>query len=264
MIPDYHLHTFFSGDSEADPHDMADQAISLGMKSICFTDHMDTDSEEPEFILDTNRYIPYMEALREEYEDRLDIRIGVEIGMQPHLAERHDVYVHDYPFDFVIGSLHLVYGKDPYFSEVFEGREDREVYRAYLESLLENIRAFKGYQVVGHIDYVVRYGVHKAEQYGYTEYADILDAILSCIIEDGRGIEVNTAGLQKGLGFPNPHYDVIRRYRELGGTIVTVGSDAHNPSGIGYDFRQIGDFLKEAGFRYRTEFKGNVPVFIQL
>lgn len=264
MMPDYHLHTWFSGDSRTDPHEMADRAIGLGMKSICFTDHMDTDSEEPEFILDTDRYIPYMEALREEYADRLDIRIGVEIGMQPHLAGRHYDYVRSYPFDFVIGSLHLVYGKDPYFPEVFEGRQDREVYRAYLESLLDNLKAFKGYQVVGHIDYVVRYGVHKAEQYGYTEYADILDEILRCVIEDGRGIEVNTAGLQKGLGFPNPHYDVIRRYRELGGTIVTAGSDAHEPSGIGHSFRQIEDFLKAAGFRYRAEFKNGVPVFIHL
>ena len=57
MISDYHMHTSFSGDSTADPHDMADRAISLGMKSICITDHMDTDSEEPEFILDTDRYL---------------------------------------------------------------------------------------------------------------------------------------------------------------------------------------------------------------
>ena len=76
MISDYHMHTSFSGDSTADPHDMADRAISLGMKSICITDHMDTDSEEPEFILDTDRYLPYMERLRKEYEGRLDIRIG--------------------------------------------------------------------------------------------------------------------------------------------------------------------------------------------
>ena len=118
--------------------------------------------------------------------------------------------------------------------------------------------------MVGHIDYVVRYGAHKAEQYGYTEYADILDAILRRVIEDGRGIEVNTAGLQKGLGFPNPHYDVIRRYRQLGGEIVTVGSDAHAPEQIGSNFCLIEDFLREAGFRYRTEFKDRVPVFIQL
>ena len=70
MISDYHMHTSFSGDSTADPHDMADRAISLGMKSICITDHMDTDSEEPEFILDTDRYLPYMERLRKEYEGR--------------------------------------------------------------------------------------------------------------------------------------------------------------------------------------------------
>lgn len=264
MIPDYHMHTWFSGDSEADPHSMVDRAIELGMKNICITDHCDTESEDKEFILDTDAYIPYMQKLKKEYEDRIDVRIGVEIGMQPHLAEYHKKYVTEYPFEFVIASLHQVFGKDPYYAEVFEGREDREVYRAYFESLLENIRAFDAYHVVGHIDYVVRYGAHKAEQYGYREYADVLDEILKHIIETGHGIEINTAGLYKGLGFPNPHYDVIKRYHELGGTIITLGSDAHEPVKIGHDFPGIVDHLKTIGFRYRTEFQNNVPIFIQL
>ncbi len=264
MIPDYHLHTFFSGDSKADPHEMADRAIALGMESICFTDHMDTDSEEPEFILDTDAYLPYMQELQEEYRGKLKIRIGVEIGMQPHLADRHREYVKQYPFDFVIASLHLVDGKDPYYPEVFEGREDREVYRRYLESLLENVKKFSEFQVLGHIDYVVRYGTHKALQYGYDEYCDVIDEILRHTIETGCGIEINTAGLKKGLGFPNPHYDVIRRYFELGGEILTLGSDAHAPEEIGYDFSAVSDYLRTVGCRYVMEFEGKRPFFVQL
>lgn len=264
MIADFHLHTAFSGDSEAAPEAMAERALELGMNSICFTDHMDTDSEEPGFILDTDSYIPRMQTLRERYRDQLDIRIGVELGMQTQLGSRHEEYVEKYPFDFVIASLHLVEGRDPYYPEVFAGREDREVYRSYFESMLANVRVFPAFQVLGHIDYVVRYGVHKAKQYGYNEYADIIDEILRTIIGNGCGIEVNTAGLKYGLGFPNPHPKIIRRYKELGGEVITIGSDAHQPEHIGYGFDEAKCILKAAGFNYYSEFRLKKPVFVQI
>ncbi len=264
MIADYHLHTFFSGDSEADPHDMADRAIALGMTTICFTDHCDTDSEEPEFILATEKYIPYMLDLREEYRGRLDIRIGVELGLQTHLAEKHNAYVEKWPFDFVIASRHLVDGIDPYYEQAFEGKEDGVVYRNYLEQLLENLKVFHNYQAAGHIDYVVRYGRHKARDYNCKDYADVVDAILHQIIEDGNGIEVNSAGLSKGLDFPNPHYDIVKRYKELGGEYVTIGSDAHEPGMIGAHFLHICDFLKSVGFRYLTDYEQKIPKLIQI
>ncbi len=265
MIADYHLHTRFSGDSDADPHDVCKQAIQLGMKSICITDHCDTDSEETEFILDTEAYIPYMTKLKEEYEGRLDLRIGVELGLQTHLAQRHVDYVLKYPFDFVIGSRHMVNGVDPYYADkAFAGKEDREIYKDYLEQLLENIQAFHDYQVVGHIDYVVRYGRHQEEQYSYKEFAEIIDAILAQVIHDDRGIEINTAGLYKGLSFPHPHYDIIKRYKEMGGKIITLGSDAHEPSKIGSHFPSVIAYLKEIGFEYIAEYRQKIPSFIQI
>jgi len=264
MIADYHLHTSFSGDSEMPPEAMVEQAIALGMKTICFTDHCDTDSEDPEFILDTDAYMQKMTEIREQYRDRIEVCIGVELGMQPHLAKRHQEYVKEYPFDFVIASQHLVYGKDPYFPEVFQGREDREVYRRYFEELYENVKAFSEYQVLGHIDYVVRYGTHKVRQYGYNEYADIIDEILRTVVQSGRGIEINTSGLKHGLGFPNPHLDIIRRYREFGGEIITIGSDAHAPEYIGYDFPRVIEMLKEIGVHFIAEFRQKAFRFVQI
>lgn len=264
MKADFHLHTAFSGDSEAAPEAMAERAVELGIETICFTDHMDTDSEAADFILDTESYIPRLKKLQEEYRDRLDIRIGVEIGMQPQLAGYHEEYVKKHPFDFVIASLHLVEGRDPYYQEVFAGREDREIYRCYFEALLDNVRAFSEFQVLGHLDYVVRYGVHKAEQYGYNEYADIIDEILRIIIKNGCGIEVNTAGFKYNLGFPNPHPDIIRRYKELGGEIITIGSDAHSPEYIGYMFDEAKCIIKDAGFIYYSEFRQKTPKFVQI
>ena len=255
MIPDYHLHSEFSGDCKTPPEDMIKRAIALKMPAMCFTDHCDFDIPSTEFLIDEDVYFAKMQALQAKYRQQIDIRIGVELGLQPHLARKHHEYVNKYPFDFVIGSLHIVDDKDPYYPEVFEGKDDRVVYRAYFEQMLDNIEAFSEFQVVGHIDYVVRYGNHKAEQYSYQEYADIIDAVLQKIIDKGLGIEVNTAGFKAGLGFPHPHPDVIRRYQELGGEIITLGSDSHVPEYIGAKFEEMRTMLKDIGFKYYAQFK---------
>ena len=255
MISDYHLHTQFSGDSHASPEAMVEQAIKLGMKSMCFTDHVDFDIPSTKFLIDEDAYFAKMQEIQDEYKDKIDISIGIELGLQPHLVLRHHEYLNKYPFDFVIGSLHIVDGKDPYYPEVFKGKEDTAVYLAYFEQFLENIKAFSEFQIVGHIDYVVRYGNQQAAQYSYEAYANILDEILYEIIDRGLGIEVNTAGIKAGLGFPNPHPDVIKRYKELGGELITVGSDAHTPEYIGYEFENIRKMLIEMGFKYYAQFK---------
>jgi histidinol-phosphatase (PHP family) len=264
MISDFHLHTWFSGDSKADPEKMIERGIALGMNTICFTDHCDTDCGNSSFVIDVDAYIEKMSMLRDKYRHQIEVCIGVELGMQPHLAKQHKEYVNRYPFDFVIGSQHLVDGKDPYYPEVFQQREDREVYLHYFEQLYDNVRAFTDYQVLGHIDYVVRYGKYKEKQYNYAEYADIIDGILRKVIEDGRGIEVKTAGLKYGLGFPNPHMDILRRYHELGGEIVTIGSDAHAPEYMGYEFSRIAELLKHIGFGFFAKFRQKTVNFFPL
>ena len=150
------------------------------------------------------------------------------------------------PFDFVIGSSHVVHGYDPYYKEYFKGREESACYREYFESILENLEAFSGMDVYGHIDYVVRYGPNQNKEYSYERYRDILDEILRTIIDKNLGIELNTGGFHYGLGEPNPCRAVIRRYRELGGEVITVGADAHAPAKIAYDLIRLLPYLQKA------------------
>ena len=160
---DFHMHTSFSSDSETMPEKMVEEAIRMGLKTICFTDHQDFDfpGEETLFLFDTATYFRKMKKLREMYRDKIDIRIGVEIGLQPHLGNAYKEYVSSYPFDFVIGSVHVVNQMDPYYGEFFEDKTDAEAYRqAFLETLTD-IRAIKDFDVLGHIDYIVRYGKEK-------------------------------------------------------------------------------------------------------
>lgn len=266
MFWDTHMHTHFSGDSDAALADMAEAALHLGLDGVCFTDHYDYDyPEEPElFLLDFDSYRQETAALRQIYADRLPICFGIELGLQPHLAEHNCMVTQSYPFDFVIGSSHVVHGRDPYYPAYYEGRTESAAYREYFESILENLGTGADFDVYGHLDYVVRYGPNKNTAYSYEKYSDIIDEILRVLIAGGKGIEVNTGGFSNGLGHPNPTEAILARYRELGGEILTVGSDAHNPQHVGAEFARLPDILRNAGFSYYTVFEGRKPRFLPL
>lgn len=263
MQADYHMHTCFSMDSEASPESMAEGAIAKGLKTVCFTDHEDKDYaiDGEEVVVDTGKYFEVMRRLQREYEGRLDIKIGIELGLQPHLGEFSRQYTKVYPFDFVIGSVHVIDSKDPYYASFFEGITDEEGYRRTLEATVENIKAFSDFDVLGHLDYVVRYGRYRDKEYSCEKFADLIDVILQSLIEQGIGLELNTAGFKYGLPFAHPHPDILRRYREKGGEIVTIGSDAHKPEHIAYDFERVNAILKDCGFKYYAEFVDRKPVF---
>lgn len=273
---DMHMHTWFSTDSEACPCDMADEAVRKGLKTICFTDHFDKDDLEwgEEGIFDVDAYFVEMQKLQEEYAGKLNIRIGIELGLRTYLKDYYEELTKKYPFDFVIGSVHNVpYKKDaegnilytdPAAEKLFTDRTDKEAYRLMMETTLENVRTSECFQTLGHLDYVVRYGKSREKEYSYTDYADIIDEILKLLIEKGKGLEVNSAGLKYGLPFAHPHPDVLKRYRELGGEIITIGADAHKPEHIAYDFAKAEEILKSCGFKYYTEFFEQKPVFKQL
>lgn len=271
ILCDSHMHTDFSTDSTAPVRSMLDAAVQKGLKSVCITDHMDLDfppqegEEYPEgekpFQFDAEEYFRVLTPLKEEYKGRLEVRIGIELGLQPHLGARYRELLASYPFDLAIGSIHLVRGMDPYYGKLFEGRPDADAYREAFEETLHCIAENEDFDTLGHLDYVVRYGKHQAGEYSYRAFADEIDEILKKLISMGKGLELNTAGLKYGLGFPNPHPDVLKRYRELGGEIVTIGADAHRPEHVAYEFQKAADILAACGFRYYAEFVKRRPVF---
>ena len=261
---DYHMHTRFSGDSEADPREHVIQAIKMGLDEICFTDHRDFDYPIDVFDLDVEGYYQTIMALKKEFADKIIIKWGIEIGLDMNHQLEINNLINQYPFDFVIGSSHVVHGCDPYYGEFFKNRRESDCYREYFESILENLRVFSDIDVYGHIDYIVRYGPNQNRDYSYEGYQDVLDEILRTLIHKNTGIEINTGGYHYGLGEPNPCTAVIRRYRELGGEIITIGADAHSPDKIAFAFDKAAAVLKDCGFRYYTIFKGRKPEFIRL
>lgn len=266
MLSDCHMHTRYSVDSDAEPEKMIQSAAARGLKTICFTDHEDIGlfNEGKEWVIDTKAYFEELGILKQRYAGQIDVRIGIEMGLQPHLGESIREYIRSYPFDFVIGSVHVIGGKDPYYPDFFEGKSDEEAYARTFEETLEDIRVSSDFDVLGHLDYVVRYGKNREKEYSYEKFSDKIDAVLCCLIEKGKGIELNTAGLKYGLPFAHPCPKILKRYRELGGEIVTVGSDAHRPEHIAYDFDKVNTILKDSGFKYYTEFKERKPIFKEI
>lgn len=266
MLWDTHMHSQFSGDCHTPQESMIQASIQKGLDGICFTDHLDLDypDNSEEFFLDLPNYAASVLALKENYKNRFPVLFGVELGLQPHLTAIHREIISQYPFDFVIGSSHVVHGYDPYFPPYWSCHGEEDGYREYFESILENIKVYDGFDVYGHIDYVVRYGPNKNQYYTYEKYADLIDPILKLLVEKGKGIEINTGGFKYGLGHPNPTEEIIARYHELGGEIITIGADAHAPEHVAYDFEKVPEILKNAGFRYYTVFEERKPRFIKL
>ncbi|WP_029230693.1 histidinol-phosphatase HisJ family protein [Butyrivibrio sp. VCB2006] len=263
---DYHLHTHNSGDSEAPMKDMVESAISKGLTEMCFTEHMDLDfpitEQVPEglFTLDIPPYEKDLFSYREEYKDRIAIKYGIELGLQPQILADNKAIIQNHGFDFVIGSVHLLDHKDPYYySNYWSAQDEDSVIRRYFESTLENIKLFSDFDVLGHLDYIVRYTPSKGADYSYFKYKDIIDEILSLLIEMKKGLDLNTKALVSGNENPNPGIDILKRYHELGGRIITFGSDAHVPDGVAGCFDKAKDIALKCGFDSYYTFTKRVP-----
>ncbi|MCR5685240.1 MAG: histidinol-phosphatase HisJ family protein [Lachnospiraceae bacterium] len=279
MEYDCHVHSSFSSDSKTEPEKQVQKAIELGMKGICFTDHMDYEFPNEErsglsFIFDPDEYFKAMIPLKNSYSDRIGINIGVEIGLrnEEECRERvksdYEKLTGAYGFDFVIGSTHCLEFTDPYYEDPYwTGKSVSEGIRTYLEAVLYNARKYD-FDSLGHLDYLVRY-VPESKGWNISDYRpsdhfDIIDEILKELIDSGRALEVNSAGLKYGLGFAHPQPGILSRYRELGGELITIGSDGHKPEHICYAFGDVAEILKGLGFRYYTVYKARHPEMIKI
>ena len=265
MLSDFHVHTHFSGDSEADPEAILDHAVSMGMQHICFTDHQDFDYQyETDFNLPAEAYWAYMPELRDRRAGQIAVSIGVETGLEVPMGARLHAFVSEHPYDFVIGSCHLLNGIDPYYPDFWQDKMDREALELYFSIIRATLDTCRDFDVYGHLDYIIRYSPNGIQNYNPSDYLEQAEDIFKTLIAEGKGIELNTGGMYKGSVFPNPHPLFLKRYRELGGEIITVGADAHKPDLVGYGFPQAAEYLKEAGFRYYCIFKERKPIFLPL
>lgn len=192
----------------------------------------------------------------------MPLLMGVEMGYQPHVLDRIDNLITSHPFDFVILSIHYADGLDFYNGDFFKNRTQYESYRRYYEVALDAVTSYDNYDVFGHLDYIIRYGDPKA--YKYDDYKDTIDEILKVIISKNKGLDLNTSGYRYNLNCVHPSKEILARYKELGGTIITLGSDAHRKEDLQANFTDAINILKELGFTHVTHFKNRKPEFVEI
>lgn len=260
---DNHIHSKFSTDSHMEAEEACKKAVEIGLDGLVFTDHVDYDYPDfdESFLIDYDEYFLFFNQLKKKWKSKLDVLIGVEMGFQPHVVDNVNTILNRYDFDFVINSVHIIDHTDPYTGAFFAGRTQQHAYERYLQEIFVSVNAYDNYDIVGHIGYAARYGNFEDKPLRYKDYSDTIDMILKSVIQKGKGIELNTSGLRTDLGCPIPGYDVVRRYFELGGEIITVGSDSHFTEHLGHSFNDALEQLKNIGFKYVVHFEKRKPVF---
>ena len=255
---DYHMHTRFSSDSEANPEEHIKQAIKLELDEICFTDHYDVDYPYTPFILDIENYAKEMNLLKEKYKDQIIIKIGMEMGLDPIHQKEINRVTSLYPFDFIIGSIHAVGNTEFCYGDYFQGKTKHEAHTEYFNQVKKSIEMFDCFNVFGHLDYIERYGIYDDNSVDTERYMDIIDDCLKLLISKNKGLEVNSSGyLLRNEGFPKR--SILQRYYDLGGRIVTIGTDSHTSDRVGENVDSIIQILTEIGFEDVTTFTNQKP-----
>lgn len=267
MYYDYHMHCNFSGDSKTPMEDMINKSIELGLKEICFTDHVDysviVNNKEIDYSINFKDYFQKIDYYKEKYTDKIKIKKGIEMGLQNHVLDKCADDVINNEFDFVIGSIHTINKSELIQRHFYEGKSQMEAYRQYYEILYSMISKYKHYSVLGHLDIVKRYG-DLNNIVDDRVFADEIDEILKLAIQDGKGIEINTSSFRYRLPDLTPSSYILKRYKELGGEIITTGSDSHNTNQVAHKFDYIYECLRQMGYKYICTFDKMKPNFIKL
>lgn len=245
-LSDYHLHSNFSFDSKQKIEEIIIKAISMNIREICLTEHISFDPGDKSYdFFSFRHYESELFRLSQKYYKDINIKTGLEIGEYHLYKGDYDKYFKENKLDFVIGSIHNLNGQGLRVNILEHGA--KYAYDTYFKEVL-NFVEVGDYDVLGHLDIIQRYAFKEHGVYNFQDYKDNIYDILKIIIHSGKGIEVNTSGLNDNLLFPK--LEILQMYKDLNGEILTVGSDAHTTNRVGEKINYIYDLLKDIGFKY--------------
>lgn len=257
---DYHHHSVFSFDGKSCIEDICKTAVKKKLAEICFTEHFDVDPKDVSYgILDYENYHKAIELCKKIYDGKIKIRRGLEIG-EPHLKP----YVNDLKrelekmeLDFIIGSVHNL--NSIKLRLTMPGKSIQEIYGDYFNEILEMVKT-ADIDIIGHLDLMKRYAFSEYGNYNFDDFKEIIAEILQIAVEKNIGIELNTSGLRNSVGEIYPKREVVNLYKELGGKIVTIGSDSHSAQDTFGNCEEGYKMLKDLGFKYIYTFEKRKPI----
>ncbi|MFL0253151.1 histidinol phosphate phosphatase [Clostridium neuense] len=255
MIFDSHVHTEFSTDSQLKIEDALEVSKKLNL-GIISTDHIDLNyPEKSKFVFDIDEYFKKYHRYRSN-----SYLIGVEIGMTEEYSDENRKINQSYEFDYVIGSIHFVDGIDIYEKSFYEDREKKSAYNRYFETMIKCLKTHEYVDSLAHIDYISRYAAYEDSEIYYNEYAELIDEVLKFIIDRQIAFEINTRRLDKNYIIKNL-IPIYKRYKAMGGSLVTIGSDAHNSNSIGMNMKEAFLIAEECNLK-PVYYKNRKPEYI--
>lgn len=258
---DYHVHTYYSDDSQCPMEDMIQRALELQLDEIAFTEHVDY-GVKTDLNCEYHAYFEEVNKLREKYADQIVIKSGIEFGVQIETVQQFQRDFEQYPFDFVILSNHQIDNKEFWNYAYQEGKSQQEYQENYYKAIYRVMKAFKSYSVLGHIDMIKRYD--KKGDFPDEKIMEYVEPILKLAIADGKGIELNTSSYKYGLSDLMPSRRILKRYRELGGSIISIGSDTHETEHLSDHIEECKMELKNLGFEKFCTFDKMIPNYHKL
>jgi histidinol-phosphatase (PHP family) len=274
MFYDNHVHMApFSNDARQTLQELMDFAGRVGLSGIMTTDHYEKDvfyaGREDVFAL--AEYFQTLQPVRDATaKSCFQLLIGVELGYMPHLTGHYAEITSTWPFDGVILSLHILDGEDPFVDASMYQREKVRLYDRYLQVMQEMVLDCPDFDILGHFDYISRYGRYPDRKMHYADTPDGFDALLQALIQNGKTLEINTRSVSKfkALGYAGddcwPDAAIVRRYLEMGGPGVSLGSDGHLPNEAGQLFKEGLAWLKSLGCRHLVHYVRRQAVFDRL
>ncbi len=274
---DIHTHSNLSPDSAEEPMDMAARACELGVKHFALTDHIELDEfgdGEWDYWVAIERSKPTFERLKSEFGGKMRVYYGAEIGQPLYDLPTAEKILTGHDYDFVIGSVHRTAHYE-HMSRIPDTEFDRKrVLKEYFDEMLGLVE-WGRFCTLAHMTFLMRV-VNIETSSGlvaekdkrcdavFSEYKPIIDKILEMIVKKDIALEVNSSGYRRGLGGPMAGAAFIKRYRELGGKLITVGSDAHMVCDVAADIPRCYELLRELGFNEVCVFEKREPKFIRI
>ncbi len=260
---DYHVHTTYSDDAQDTIKNMTQRAIQCGIREIAFTDHVEINEGGMEVHGKRVQEI-YEDVLqcRSLFCDKIKIRFGLELGQGIYDTQKYHELIKAFPYDFLLSSIHRARGQEDYYVRTYTSETVQTVLAEYVNELDAYIEALD-FDVFGHIDLPARYLRRAGLTYDLSPYEEQFVSAFRKLVASGRGIELNISGLRDGWD-TMPTFHLLKRYRESGGEIITIGSDSHRKETLGQCYKEGIFLLQEAGFRYLTVFENRKKKMVKL
>ena len=274
VLFDNHNHSQFSFDGKRTSVEASARAAAeAGLGGICFTDHCD--HYVPPMKASFENVVPeYFNVEEQQAEisrvqsligDRTRLLKGIEIGMYEECHEQIRKVLDENSFDQIIASVHYIEKTDPYYGGYYDGKDWKQAYGTYLETIYREMKWLEDFDIMGHYDYIVRYASYPVTSIRYRDFSNIFDEMFRYLIQEGKALEINTKSYEGHRGrMVELDNDVLLRYREMGGEIVSLGSDSHEPSRVGAGFVRHAEFLKAMGFRWTAHYESRRLVQLPL